>query len=250
MFHKYRYKYKLNPEYEYLQSELINIKKVFHNSDESIHKARNELKIVDLGGVESVVKAFKVPNIINQIVYSFFRDSKAKKSYLNSLRIEQFTPKPIAYIEYYTLGLLKKSYFISENFKYDFTIREPLLDDNFQDRQNIFKAFARFTLSLHNEGIFHNDYSPGNILIKKDENGYIFKIVDINRMNFYKLTQVDRAKNFSKLWAHDEILRTMAREYKLHYKCNEHFEEQVVKFSNDNKKVKNFKKRLKGKAID
>ena len=237
----------INSPYKHFEDFTLNIRSFFSSSTQSIHKARNELKVISHNNIDTVVKSFKKPNFINQIAYSFFRDSKAKKSYLYSLKIGNFTPKPISYIEFYENYLLKDSYFISEKFDYDFTIREPLLDKDFKDREDIFKAFANFTLELHNNNIFHNDYSPGNILIKKDGSNYIFKIVDINRMKFFEFSQKQRAENFSKLWADDDILVIMAEEYKKNCNVDENFVKQVVTFSNNNKKIKNFKKRLKGK---
>ena len=244
-------KYEINPEYKTdFTNFILNIKDYFNSNEHTIHKARNELKIIAHNNIDTVVKSFKIPNLFNQIIYSFFRDSKAKKSFDYSLKIKEFTPEPIAYIEFYTFFLLKESYFISQKFDYDFTIREPLLENNFLDKEDIFKAFARFTLELHNNNIFHNDYSPGNILIKKEVDTYIFKIVDINRMKFFKLSQEDRAKNFSKLWASDDILTTMATEYQKHYDCDDNFINQVLFHSNKNKKIKNFKKRLKGHEVN
>lgn len=244
-------KYKINIKYkDSFKDFTLNIKSYFKKNTQTIHKARNELKIVQHNNIDTVVKAFRVPNIINQIAYSFFRDSKAKKSYEYSLKIGEFTPTPISYIEFYSFLLLKNSYFISENFNYDFTIREPLLEADFDDRDEVFKAFARFTLELHNNNIYHNDYSPGNILIKKTDDGYIFKIVDINRMKFFTLTQEDRAKNFSKLWASDDILRTISIQYKKHYTTTDDFTKEVLYFSNQNKKIKNFKKKLKGHPVN
>ncbi|MDP2894607.1 MAG: hypothetical protein Q8N78_09625, partial [Sulfurimonas sp.] len=154
-----------NSRYEAL---LKNIQNYFDGSKESIHKARNEIKIIRFENEEFAVKSFKIPNLINKIVYTFFKSSKAKKSYENSVKISDFVPKPICYIEFERFGLIGESYFISENFKYDFTIREPLLDKDFLQKEAIFKAFAEFTFKLHEEGIFHLDYSPGNILIKKE----------------------------------------------------------------------------------
>lgn len=242
--------YKINTNYiDDFQHFVLDIKEYFHQNTNTIHKARNELKVITHNGLDTVVKSFRIPNIINQIAYSFFKDSKAKKSYEYSLIISDFTAEPIAYIEFYSFLFFKESYFISKKFDYDFTIREPLLDDNFTDHTNIFKAFAKFTLELHNNNIFHNDYSPGNILIKKEDEEYVFKIVDINRMKFGKLDQEKRAKNFSKLWANDAILITIANEYKLHYSCDDNFINQVLYFSNKNKKIKNFKKRLKGEYV-
>ena len=244
------YKYKINERYNSFKNFLLDIHNIFEKDNDTIHKARNELKIIQHANVDTVVKSFKVPNIINKIAYTYFRDSKAKKSYDNSIKIGSFTPEPIGYIEFYEDRLLNKSYFISEEFKYDFTIREPLLDASFKDKENIFKAFAQFTLELHNNNIFHNDYSPGNILIKIVQGNYIFKIVDINRMKFFNLEQEDRAKNFAKLWASDEILTMMADEYKKHYTCDDNFVAQVLYYSNKNKKIKNFKKRLKGQEVN
>ncbi|UCN01060.1 hypothetical protein LCX93_03865 [Sulfurimonas sp. SWIR-19] len=244
-------KYKLNPSFENeLKDFLLHIQKYFRDNKNSIHKARNELKIISYKELQTVVKSFKIPNFFRRIFYTYFRDSKAKKSYDNSLKIGKFAPEPIGYIELYQQGLLAQSYFVAEKFDYDFTIREPLLDENFPNKEDILKAFARFSLQLHNADIFHNDYSPGNILIKKEGREYIFKIVDVNRMDFFPLQEKERAKSFAKLWASDADLHVIAKEYIQHHKVKEDFAQKVIKYSVQNKKRKNFKKRLKGKKID
>ncbi len=244
-------KYRLNPPFENIFKDfLLHIQKYFQKKSISIHKARNELKIIPFNNIQTVVKAFSIPNILNKIAYTFFKDSKAKKSFDYSLKLGDFTPVPIGYIEFFKNGLLDKSYFISEKFTYDFTIREPLLEKDFPDRESIFKAFAKFTLTLHNAGVFHKDYSPGNILIKKEDNNYTFKIVDVNRMRFFTLSCDERAKNFSKLWASKEALTTIATEYSKEYGLCEDFTQKALHYSLQNKKIKNFKKRLKGEEID
>jgi len=244
------YKYELNKHFKQLEGSLLNIKELFTLSKNSIHKARNELKTVTIKNVDCIIKSFKIPNLLNQFIYAYIRDSKAKKSYHYALKIQDFTPKPIGYIEFYHAALLKESYFISKEFKYDFTIREPLLDKAFPHRDEIFRAFSRFTLELHQQNIFHKDYSPGNILIKVLKNEeYLFKIVDINRMAFFTLNQKERAKNFSKLWADKETLRTMAEEYSKHYPVSASFIDEVIYYSQKNKNIKNFKKWLKGKPV-
>ena len=243
-------KQKINPHYQKAFKEfLLNIKEHFNSSEKSIHKARNEIKILSHANQEVVVKSFKVPHLLNRLVYSFFRESKAKKSYDYSMKIIEFVPKPIGYIEFFKQGLLHESYFVSEHFDYDFTIREPLLDENFPNREEMFRAFAKFTLELHNNNIFHNDYSPGNILIKKEGESYLFKIVDINRMSFFELTEKERAKNFSKLWASDEVLTIVADEYQKHYQVSSNFTDAMLTFNRKHKQRKNFKKRLKGVPV-
>ena len=246
------YKFILNEEFKKFEYFLCNIKQLFKENSNTIHKARNELKVIEYENKKLVVKYFKIPHFINKIVYTFFKKSKAQKSYEYALKIKDFTPKPIGYIEFYKFGLLDESYFVSEKFDYDFTIREPLLDINFPNKNEIFKAFAQFTFDLHENGIYHLDYSPGNILIKKENDNFIFKIVDINRMKFLNMDLEKRAKNFSKLWAKDEDLEFIAKEYaKIYEKNNEEFISKTISFSKKHKAVKNFKKRLKGiKVVD
>lgn len=228
-----------------------NIKSYFFAGN-SIHKARNEIKVISYKNETLVVKSFKVPHVLNKLIYTYFKKSKAEKSYENSIIIKEFVPEPIGFVEFRSFGLLCESYFVSKEFLYDFTIREPLLDVNFQNRNDIFLGFARFTCDLHNAGIFHDDYSPGNILIKKYNSGYVFKIVDINRMRFYNQSSMPekcRANNFSKLWASDKDLRILAEEYIRYCNCSDNFVDLVLYYSNQNKKIKNFKKRLKGQKI-
>ena len=226
---------------------LDRVEELFDNCDSSIHKARNEIKIVEVEGKKYTIKSFKIPHILNKIVYTFFKSSKAKKSYDNSIKIEDFVPKAIGYVEFKKFGLIDKSYFVSEYFDYDFTIREPLLDNDFDDKENIFKAFANFTFNLHQNSIFHLDYSPGNILIKKEKDNYIFKLVDINRMKFINLSIDNRLKSFNKLWAKDEDLKIILKEYA--YIMNIDEQSAIKKgliYSQKLKDFKNFKKRLKG----
>jgi len=229
---------------------ITNIKDYFKNSDESIHKARNEIKIIDFKGAKLVVKAFKVPHLFNRIVYTFFRTTKAKKSYDNSIKISEFVPLAIGFIEFQKSGLLSESYFVSEIFDYDFTIREPILDLEFEDRVKVFEDLAEFTFDLHNDGILHKDYSPGNILIKKSEVGYDFKIVDINRMEFKELSLDERLKNFSQLWAKDDDLKIVIKKYASLVEEDEKYcLDKALYFSQNHKDKKNFKKRLKGKKV-
>lgn len=244
-------KYKINPKLTVeFKDFLINIKEHFQSENHTIHKARNEIKIITHANHEYVIKSFKIPHIINKIVYSFFRDSKAKKSYENSIKISNFVPKPIGYIEFTKFGLLHESYFVSEHFNYDFTIREPLLDVQFKNREEIFKSFAHFSHQLHEQGILHLDYSPGNILIKEEKGNYTFKIVDINRMQFKTLSLDERLKNFSMLWAKDDDMHIMAKEYARLSSADETYcIPKAIYYSQKLKNFKNMKKRLKGKKV-
>ena len=244
-------KYQINSEFKDLINFVKSIKEFFNKNQNTIHKARNEIKVINYENKDMVVKSFKIPHFLNRVVYSFFRVSKAKKSYEYSLKIGDFAPKPIAFIEFYENFLINDSYFISEKFDYDFTIREPLLDSDFLNRNEILKAFAKFTHLLHENGIYHLDYSPGNILIKKENDEFIFKIVDINRMKFLNMDLDLRMKNFSKLWAKDSDLEIIVKEYaKILSIDDKELVYKAIKFNNKHKSKINLKKRLRGQKID
>ena len=243
-------------KYESVSSKYIGlieeVKKYFLNATQTIYAGRNSLKIITYNHTDVIVKSFKIPHLINKVAYTFFRDSKAKKSYNHALKIDDFTPRPIGYVEYFQFGLIGESYYVSENYRYDFTIREALLENDFKNKRDVFNAFAAFTFSLHNYNIEHLDYSPGNILIKELENGYEFKIVDINRMRFRRLSRHERLENFSKLWAKDDDLTFIAEAYaKLIDMDKDEAVSIALKASQKHKDKKNLKKRLKGtKVVD
>ncbi len=180
------------------------------------NQARNSLKLYDFDNKIINVKSFKVPNIINQIAYRFFRKSKAQRSFEYANKLQNLnigTPQPVAYYEFTTFFLFKKSYYVSEQLDCDLTYRELTTDLNYPNHEIILRAFTRFTFTLHEKGIQFLDHSPGNTLIKKTEDGYKFYLVDLNRMHFRTLDFKTRIKNFSKLTIHKSIIEVMSDEY-------------------------------------
>ncbi|MCJ8297643.1 MAG: hypothetical protein MJK13_01735 [Pseudomonadales bacterium] len=244
-------KYQVNPKFPECSSLLAVIESEFDRSDCILQEGRNTIKKIQYKDTELVVKSFKKPHLINRIMYSFLRESKARRSYQYSLKISKFVPQAVAFIERHERGLIASSYFVCEFFDYDLTIRAPLTDSHYPDREAIYKAFATFTYELHQQGILHRDYSPGNILIKRVDSRYIFKIVDINRMDFKALSFTDRMRNFAMLWASDIDLDFIIREYANLAGLEPSKCQQLAQFYNQkNKRLKNFKKRLKGKPVN
>ena len=245
-------KYQINQNYENIKDFLLNIKDYFKNNSNTIHKARNELKVIEHKDIQTVVKAFKVPNIVNQIVYAYFRDSKAKKSYQNAIKLKELninTPNPIGYIEFYRNFLFKESFFISEKVDYLFTIREPLRNVDLKDREEIIKKFVAFTYNLHKNRVYHKDYSAGNILVFKNEKDeYDFSLVDINRMEFKPIDLELGLDNFAKLWLDSDNLQIIAKEYSLLVNVDENNAINILKSCD--KKLKDFvemKRNIRGR---
>ena len=234
-----------------IEDFVLNIRENFKADVKVLYNQRNVIKLFKVNGKKYVVKSFKIPHLFNRIIYSFFRKSKAERSYINTKKLESLnigTPSPVAYIEFYSSFLIKESFYISEYFEYDYTIKEPLREIGFKNKTKVLEEFAIFSSKLHDNGILHLDYSAGNILIKEIKDKYIFKVVDVNRMIFKPLNLNEKLKNFDMLWANNENMTIIAIQYA---KSNNLDIEMVVKkalwYSFRLKLFKNFKKLLKGK---
>lgn len=217
----------LNPKYPHFETPLRQIKTVFEASERSIHKARNELKIIDIEGVKCVVKAFKIPNFINRFAYAYVRKSKAYKSFHNAMKLESRlvnTPEAIGFVEFYEQGLLKESFFIAKYEPYDLSMA-TVRDEELEDKSSILEAFACFSYELHVKGVWHMDYSGGNVLITRTDKGYHFCLVDINRMKFRTVTKYEGLGNFNKFWLGEEDLEAIGTTYA---KCAKLDEERTV----------------------
>ena len=208
-------KYKINSNID-IEDFIFNIKENFKADVKVLHDQRNIIKVFEINGRKYVVKSFRVPHLINRIVYSFFRKSKAERSYINTKKLESLnigTPPPVAYIEFYSSFLIKESFYISEYFDFDHQMSDALFDENFNDRDSIFKQFAIFTYEIHDKGVFHSDYNHGNILFKNNKGVLEFSVVDVNRMKFMFLDDNLRMKSMCRLTSDTVTLELILKHY-------------------------------------
>ena len=206
----------INPQYKDIERLIGAIPETFETSGIVDYKSRNIIKILDVNGILLNIKSFKKPHSINRFIYSTFRKSKARRSfeYANKLIQNNInTPTPIAYIEEKNGLLLNRSFYISLHEKTDGSMRE-FRTGKLSGRETLLACFAQFTARLHNKEILHLDYSPGNILYKKNGDGYAFFLVDLNRMTFdKKVTLRQGCHNLRKLFGNKEMISYIAREY-------------------------------------
>ncbi|AUC77791.1 lipopolysaccharide kinase [Olleya sp. Bg11-27] len=149
-------------------------------------------------------------------MYKYIRPTKAKRSfeYANKLiYCDISTPFPIAYIENTSVFGLKTSYYISKHIDYDFEFRALIHNPKFPERVKILQQFAAFTFKLHDNNIDFLDHSPGNTLITKDNTGYNFFLIDLNRMRFKPMTFNNRMHNFRRLWLSKSMVKTLSEAY-------------------------------------
>jgi serine/threonine protein kinase len=207
----------INPDYSNLEPFVNTLCSRFgrEGEGETIHKGRNEIKVFEHGGLPVNVKRFRIPHLANRIAYTFFRKPKAERSFIYAGKLRQAgvgTPDPVAFILEYKGGLLHYSYFVS----LQMTGYEMMYNTGktpFEANEKTLAAFARFTAEIHEKGIYHKDYSPGNILFKEIKGKTDFRLVDINRMEFGDVSIRKGCANFARLWGKEDVFRCIAREY-------------------------------------
>ena len=188
---------------------------------ELIYAGRNTIWALDWRGKSLAVKAFGIPWGIRKWIYGGFRASKAKRSFENAstlITLGLHTPRPLGYAEFGSQLCLLKSFYVSEHLSAStgvFPLRDVLLDPYRADREDVLTAFGRYTCTLHDLGVLHRDYSPGNILVvtSDDPGQYRFELIDLNRMSFGALSLQQRMHNLRLLWADDEDLQAVVMGY-------------------------------------
>lgn len=206
----------INAKYESLREWITHIPESFAHEGKVIYDARNQIRRMQTpDGIDVCIKRFHAPRFLNRIGYTFFRSPKAKRSYENALTLlEQGidTPEPIAYI-LCGEGLLQESYLIT---------RQSLLTRNFYEfgdgviagKEDILRAFARYTAAAHEAKIYHLDYSPGNILFDRVAGEWHFEMIDINRLTTHSTVSMRKGcSNFARLWGKADLHSLIAQEY-------------------------------------
>lgn len=209
----------LAPEYEHLRDFIARIPDVMDTEGTYIYGGqRNLIKLFTApDGTALNVKRFHRPRLINNVVYSTgLRPPKGRRAYeyparLLALGLE--TPKAVAYIEERTpLGLLGHTWFVSIQCPYPHRLYE-LGDAPEGSYEELAVQLARYAARMHDAGVLHRDFSPGNILWDHDSEGYHFSVVDINRMYFGPVDMRRGSTSFARLWGPKRMLSIMVREY-------------------------------------
>ena len=245
-----------NSKFNLTEASLIALIKNFSTSGNLfIEGKRNRIKLFEFEGNTLNIKSFKVPNLLNKIIYKHFRKSKAERSFeFANLLIERGigTPEPIAFYQNFDAIGLKDSYYISEHLECDLTFRDLVEIPDFPENEIILRQFTRFSYDLHQKGIEFLDHSPGNTLIKKCNDGkYDFFLVDLNRMLFHKSMSFEvRIKNLCRLTPKKEMIAIMSNEYaKISGESEKHIFEMLWKLTEDFQynlaRKKKIKKKLK-----
>lgn len=206
----------INPTYEHLRPWLEALPHTFSQTGEIIYDARNQIRRFEAGELVVCVKRFHQPHFLNRIIYSYFKRSKARRSYENGMYLLQHgigTPEPVAYIEQKKWGFLGYSYLVTLQSRLTRLNREFTLNYT-PELDATIRPLARFTAKMHDAGGVHYDYSPGNILWDYVDGVCQFEVIDINRMRVGRpVTMKEGAESLRRICAKTSFFVTFADEY-------------------------------------
>lgn len=160
------------------------------------------------------IKAFGVPGLIKGLIYGNFRRSKARRAWENAHRLIFLgfdTPDPVCMVECRGTSRLDRSYYVCVAYHGWSTLR---LVHQRSDYDSIAADLAAFILRLNRAGVWVKDFSPGNVLWRRDDEGKShFALVDINRMEFGPMTFGRQMSHFSTIVDTPQATETLARHY-------------------------------------
>ncbi len=209
---------KMNPDYEHLRTFIGQLPEKMDSEGIYVYGGRrNLIKRFDApDGTQLNVKRYKIPSFPSNIIYSAgWRLPKGERAFrypsiLLARGIE--TPVAVAYIEDRTFGVLRHSWFVSIQCPYSHRLYE-MGDAEESVYMPLAKSLAAYCAHMHEQGVMHLDFSPGNVLWEKTGDGYRFSIVDINRMRFGEVSMAEGCRSFSRLWGPKHFLALLVREY-------------------------------------
>ena len=134
--------------------------------------------------------------------------------YANLLRERGIgTPDVIALVEERNaIGLLGFSFLITVQVDYPHELYE-MGDAKKGQYEELGAAVGLLAATLHKREVLHKDFTPGNILWKRDAEGFHFTLVDINRMAFGPVSPKTGLATLCRLWGPKAFVRLTAESY-------------------------------------
>ena len=162
----------VDPSFCQLTDYISRIPTMFQRGEgELVYDKRNSVARFNHAGLTLIVKRFKRVNFIQQIVYSFFRQSKAERAFQFAEIFRERgidTPQRVAYMEQRRGGLFSVGYFVS-------------LESVGTETHLLLREVQNFSPELAdavaNQVVL-------NFLCQETGGGYHFTMIDINRSHF------------------------------------------------------------------
>lgn len=109
-------------------------------------------------------------------------------------------------------GLLAESYYIC----HDVAAPQVRFWNRRPDGEAIASSLAADIVRLHSAGVWHKDFSPGNVLVETiGEGDYRFYYIDLNRMQFGVRSRARLMSMFGRMHDDEAPVRDLGRRYGL-----------------------------------
>ena len=208
----------IHPAFADIKAFVHRLPSIFETEGETLYDSRNRIKVFALPDGRLInVKRYHAPRGINRLVYSLgIRKPKGRRAfeYPKTLLINGIdTPAPIAYIEERgAMSLLGRSYFVSVQSPLAHTLYE-MADAPAGVYIPVARELGAFAARMHQRGILHKDFTPGNILWDATPDGLRFALVDTNRMRFGAVGVRRGLDSMKRLWGPKDFIRRLAESY-------------------------------------
>lgn len=214
---------RIREPYRACASQIGDLPGSFGTRGVTLHSGRNLIRTAEIGDpagnpIAVVVKSFRVPDRPRGFAYAHLRPSKARRSLAHAEKLIGLgigTPDPVAYIECVDAGCLRESYYISCHWLHDVDLTDVLYRKGTLGARtdSLLEHIARFTFLLHENGVQHLDYNPGNLLVRTNGRHFDFALVDLNRLRFHPLRTDERIWGLVRLTTSVDYLRIIGRAY-------------------------------------
>lgn len=218
----------VNPRFARLTDFVSSLPQRFESEGETLYAKRNIVKSFRTDdGLELVVKRFKYPNVVQQLGYSTFRPTKARRAYEFGLRLLQLgieTPEPVAYLEERRLGLVfTTGYFVSLSCRWPDC--KVLNEPDFPHHAALAEALMRQLVGMHARGVLHGDVNLSNFLYQLAPQpagssappaaaDFRLCVIDTNRSHFHpSLTDEQCMRNLVRLTHNQSLMREFCALY-------------------------------------
>lgn len=205
------------PAYEAFADEIARLPMLMaEGQGEVVYEGRNRVTRFMVNGKSLMAKQFRRVNVVQQVVYTFFRKTKAERAFIYAdefLKRGIDTPQPVAYMECKEMGLFTIGYFVSEESAGDGCHQLLREVKNYDTR--LADAVARQVLLMHSKGVLHGDLNLSNFLCQQTAEGYHFTMIDINRSHFTDGWPTDEQclKNLMRLTHRRDLYEYLMRSY-------------------------------------